>query len=144
MAPYEFESSARTVQDVQDWHRNPGANFGWILISQSEDTARSARRFATREHSVVSNRPTLIIEFASKQPLRAPVITGFVRKGDQASIQFTAQAGVAYDLQILDALANKLWMTVASVSPPATDRETIVTNSPTSGPQKFYRIRATE
>jgi hypothetical protein len=141
---YEFESGTSTVRDVQDWNSNPGTNFGWILITQSEEIARSARRFATREHTLLVNRPTLIIEFADKQALRAPVITGFVREGDQASIRFTTQAGVAYSLQILDALTNKIWTTIASVSSSTVQGESIFTNSPASGPQKFYRIRATE
>src|SRR5687768_8425046 len=46
---YEWSSTPSLVADVQAWVANPAANFGWILISQSENTSSTARRFGSRE-----------------------------------------------------------------------------------------------
>ena len=36
---YTFGSSSNLVEDVQTWLGDPAANFGWIVLSQSEGTA---------------------------------------------------------------------------------------------------------
>jgi hypothetical protein len=49
------------VADVQLWLDQPGSNFGWMLLCQSEGTAFSARRFGSRENPFTT--PALAIEF---------------------------------------------------------------------------------
>jgi hypothetical protein len=71
--PYTFASAPGLVADVQAWLANPGANFGWILISQSEDIPFTARRFASREDP--SNGPSLIIQYSAPAQATAPAIT---------------------------------------------------------------------
>jgi hypothetical protein len=46
---YTFASTSNTVADVQSWLDNPAANFGWIVLSQSENIPATAVRFASRE-----------------------------------------------------------------------------------------------
>ena len=58
---YVFESSLDLVNDVQSWLDNPQSNFGWMLISNSEDTTFTARRFGSRENS--ASFPRLSIQF---------------------------------------------------------------------------------
>jgi hypothetical protein len=58
--PIEFGSSAELVADVQSWVNNPAQNFGWMLSSQQEDLAKTARSFASRESGF---GPVLLIEF---------------------------------------------------------------------------------
>jgi hypothetical protein len=58
---YTFASTANLVSDVQAWLNNPAGNFGWILTSQSEDTAATIRRFASRESGAAG--PQLAITF---------------------------------------------------------------------------------
>ena len=41
---YTFVSTSNLVADVQFWLDNTNSNFGWILISQDEATASTARR----------------------------------------------------------------------------------------------------
>ena len=54
-------SSAALAADVQWWLDNSATNFGWILISQSEGTPQTARRFGSREDPL--NAPVLSIDF---------------------------------------------------------------------------------
>jgi hypothetical protein len=59
---YVFASTATMVADVQLWVDTPAANFGWILISDSEGTPQTSRRFASREDSL-GRAPVLTVEF---------------------------------------------------------------------------------
>jgi PEP-CTERM motif-containing protein len=46
---YSVEGTPNMLSDVQYWLDNPQANFGWMLISTSEDLPFTARRFASSE-----------------------------------------------------------------------------------------------
>ena len=59
---YTFRSTPGLVSDVQSWFNNPGTDFGWILRSESEATARSIRRFGS--HEDFANSPVLTIQYA--------------------------------------------------------------------------------
>lgn len=61
LSSYTFASTAGLVADVQQWLDNPASNFGWVFISQSEATLRTAHRFGTRENTL--NSPMLTIQF---------------------------------------------------------------------------------
>lgn len=49
VGPYVWGSSAELVADVRSWVASPAANFGYILISQSENSLGSGRRFGATE-----------------------------------------------------------------------------------------------
>ncbi len=55
-------STASMVSDVQSWLNNPAANYGWILLC-NESTIATARRFASRQNTVMANRPSLSITY---------------------------------------------------------------------------------
>ncbi|OYW75571.1 MAG: hypothetical protein B7Z37_12675 [Verrucomicrobia bacterium 12-59-8] len=46
---YLWGSSPELVADVQSWLDSPSTNYGFALISESENLAGTARRFASRE-----------------------------------------------------------------------------------------------
>jgi len=58
---YVFASRPQLVADVQGWLNNPKSNFGWMLISESEDTRFTARRFGSREDP--NNAPLLEVQY---------------------------------------------------------------------------------
>src|ERR1051325_9203336 len=60
---YTFPSTPELVADVQGWLANPGSNFGWMMKSDSENLAQSARRFANREAG--AGAPTLTITYTA-------------------------------------------------------------------------------
>jgi len=49
------------VTDVQSWIDTPATNFGWVLKAQSEATAGTARRIASKE--ALSGRPFLTVTY---------------------------------------------------------------------------------
>lgn len=71
---YTFNSTAGLVADVQAWVDDPTSNFGWMLISDRENTPRTARRIAGRE-AAAANRPTLTVEFTPGTVTTPPQIT---------------------------------------------------------------------
>lgn len=59
--PMTFESSDALVSDVQRWVNDPDRNFGWTLMTESEDVRHSARSFASRENG--NGGPRLAVQF---------------------------------------------------------------------------------
>jgi hypothetical protein len=59
---YTWGSTDQMVTDVQNWLDNPSENNGWILIG-NEATTTTAKRFDTKEHPTVGNRPVLAVTF---------------------------------------------------------------------------------
>ncbi len=56
-------TSATMAADVQQWLDNPAANFGWLIKAQTEGEIRSAKRFDSRTHPTLANRPVLTVDF---------------------------------------------------------------------------------
>ncbi|MEY2409128.1 MAG: hypothetical protein QOF48_1798 [Verrucomicrobiota bacterium] len=59
-SPYHFVD-AQMALDVQNWVNNPAANFGWMLMTDAENTPFTARRFGSHEDANVS--PILTVYF---------------------------------------------------------------------------------
>jgi len=53
-----FETSSELIGDINSWLNQPAANFGWMLVTESEDVGKTARSFASRESGF---GPTLTI-----------------------------------------------------------------------------------
>jgi hypothetical protein len=60
---YAWGSTDEMVANVQDWLDNPLQNFGWILIG-NEATTTTAKRFDTKEHPTVGNRPVMTVTYS--------------------------------------------------------------------------------
>ncbi|MCB9848918.1 MAG: multicopper oxidase domain-containing protein [Phycisphaeraceae bacterium] len=54
--------SAQMASDVQAWVDNGATNFGWIVVGV-ELGGDTAKRYASREYSIASQRPELTVEF---------------------------------------------------------------------------------
>jgi hypothetical protein len=88
-------SNPAMAADVQSWLDQPAGDFGWLILGD-EVTLNTARRFDSRENSVVANRPllrityTLVVGIADRgvtgvsmepphpNPAAGPVRAGFV------------------------------------------------------------------
>lgn len=55
-------STSQMIADVQSWLDDPQNNFGW-MIRIDELTLRSAKRFDSREHLSIADRPVLVVTF---------------------------------------------------------------------------------
>ncbi len=68
VAAYTWNSTATLVSDVQSFFDTPASNFGWLLLSGDESSAPTAKRFATREWGIASQRPKLVITYTPPSP----------------------------------------------------------------------------
>ena len=59
---YRWESNAVMVSDIRDWLDDPANNFGWIVIGD-ESMPLTTKRFDSREHVVIEQRPSLTVFF---------------------------------------------------------------------------------
>jgi hypothetical protein len=56
------------VADVQGWLNGTIPNNGWMLTADQEFLTSTARRFASRESTTTSFRPTLIVQYTPRPP----------------------------------------------------------------------------
>lgn len=136
---YTFDSNAALVADVQAWLANPGTNFGWILISQSEDVAATARRFASRENMPLA--PILNVHYtAPASPVPATLSPPAILAG-QFVFAFTAEAGQTYTVEARSNLSTGSWSPFTNI--PAQPSATLIGITDTlAQPAGFYRLRS--
>ena len=102
-------STPGMIADIQDWWHDPAGNFGWLLLGG--ETSTSAKRFDSREHPNVGNRPLLEITFDTPTP--APHHAADLDEdsiiGDFELLAYIDQwaAGEVLDFDLLDAIG--LW-----------------------------------
>lgn len=76
-----FAFNAKGRADLESMRDDPASNHGWVLLSQSEDEPKTARRFASREHRTTP--PLLEIEITS--PAKDSMLS-IRREGDRLVI----------------------------------------------------------
>jgi len=131
---YTFVSTSNTVADAQLWLDSTNSNFGWILISDSENVAYTARRFGSREAGV--DAPQLAIDFVPPPRLQNAQI-------NSNRIEFTVavEPGQSFAVQSVNALPSTNWNVVTNIPAP-TSTTNVLVSDPLSGSQKFYRLKS--
>lgn len=132
---YSFDSTPGLVADIEEWRRNPSGNFGWVLMSESESVAFTAKRFGTREDP--SHTPLLRVRFAFP-----PEIQSIGTAANQVQFSFSAPAGQNHTVQYQDALGSGPWLNLTNFPPLTATANLIVLDSPPATAQRFYRIIA--
>jgi hypothetical protein len=132
---YIFDSTPALVADVQAWLNSPETNFGWILMSQAESTAKTARKFASREDT--NNAPILSIEYTAPA---VPRINRVEIQTNQFSLSFTAQAGQNYIVEFRDSVAVGTWSILTNLAAPSAITNAFVFDAISPG-RRFYRLR---
>jgi len=134
---YTFPATPTLVADLQQWLLNPATNFGWILISESENTPFTARRFGAREDPVSTS--VLQIQYALPT---APEFQWIKPIAGGIQLGFLAAAEQPYTVQYRDSLGAAGWMTLTNIVPQSAATNVIVTDSATTSAQRYYRIGA--
>jgi hypothetical protein len=68
---YTWGSTPRMVSDVQGWLDTPSSNFGWILTGK-EDALQTTKRFDSKQNTVDSLRPRLVITYQGVTGVQEP------------------------------------------------------------------------
>ena len=131
---YTFPSTPNLVSDVQNWLRTPAINFGWILLSESENVAFTVRRLGTREST---NPPLLTVSFALPVP---PAVQIAMSPTGQIQLSFLASAGQSYSVQFRDSLNLGDWLTLTNLGPISTTTNITASDPFPSNSFRFYRI----
>jgi hypothetical protein len=134
---FTFGPASNLVADVQQWLENPGTNFGWVLLSESESTPFTLRRFASREQTNAS--PSLFVQYIVPN---APQFQSIALNGGQIELSFDVQAGVAYSVEYKDGLDSGSWSTLTNLGPQTISTNVLITDSLNSDSQRFYRLNS--
>jgi hypothetical protein len=120
------------ADDVTFWQHNPGTNFGWMLINDTEDVKGSARRFASRESLI--DWPALIIEYVPQLHIYHPVL-GPGRIG----FTFDALAFNHYAIECRSAFDQSAWQVCTNL-PLFQQSGPVTVSLPVRDAAEFYRV----
>ena len=137
LGSYTFGSTTNLIADVQAWLDEPGTNFGWIVVTQSEGAAKSARRVTAREGG--ANGPSLVIEYTVSQT-QPPQMSSMSLLGDKVSFQFDADQQRAYTVEFNNAMDSTNWVTLTNIVAQPAPTNIKVSDSTTAS-QRFYRVK---
>ncbi len=144
VAVYEW-SGAVVAGAVQAWLDSPGQNLGFILVSQSEATAHTARRFGSRE----GGSPAILI--VGYQPPPPPTLTSIsIGTNRLLELRWASSPAWEYDVEFTASLAGSPQWRVAEPNVPASGTGTNVWFNPPylasplypSNQSLSYRLRA--
>jgi hypothetical protein len=136
LGSYTFNSTPELVADAQAWLNNPSSNFGWLIRSESEGSALTNRRFASREDT--NNAPRLVIEFTTSGGLR---IDSIKRSGTNVQLQFMAEAGKSYGVEVRNSMTVGSWQTLTNIAAQP-NPATVTVSDPITAAQQYYRLRS--
>jgi hypothetical protein len=71
-----FPSTPALVADVQSFVNDSVSNFGWLIMSSAEDTANTARRFASRTNPTAAQRPSITVTYTASLPVTLKTFSG--------------------------------------------------------------------
>jgi hypothetical protein len=131
---YTFNSTSNLVSDAQSWLREPGKNFGWVLMSESENVALTVRRIGTRES--ITNAPLLRVDFSmpNTPEIQIKQMAGGVE------LSFLASGGQHYTLQFRNSLTSGTWETLTTMEPSNITTNVSVFDPYGANGQRFYRV----
>jgi hypothetical protein len=132
---YSMQSEG-IAEDVRQWLANSAANFGWMLKGDLETNQLTARRVAAREDPV--NAATLTIEYSV--PPR-PLIRRVERVGDKLEIEFAAESGNLYEIQVSPTVAGApAWSSVTNYVVRLFSTNIVFSEILRFDPARFYRV----
>jgi len=135
LGSYVFPSTAALVADVQNYVANPGTNFGWLLMSESE-APQTARHFASREDPV--NTPYIVVDYSPPPP--PLVISGCKLVGGSLRFSFNAQSNRTYGIEFRGFGAGEPWSILTNFA--AQSFDTVITFSePLTSSNRCYRVK---
>jgi hypothetical protein len=132
---YSFASTPGLVADVQQWLRSPGKNFGWVLMSESESTAFTAKRFGAREDT--NSAPVLVVDYFV--PV-APNFDWIKAAGGVVQMSFPASVGQSYSVEYRDSFNSGSWMTLTNVGLQTIATNVLILDQIATKMHRFYRI----
>lgn len=129
-SPYYIQPNAQMTADLQSWLNQPSNNFGWMLLSQSEELNFSARRFGSREDT--NRAPVLTVEYF------VPRINQITLVNNSVELQFVAEAEQSYVVEYQN-FPGENWVALTNF-PAVSEPTNFVAKDSLSNTQRFYRL----
>jgi len=134
-----FGSTTNLIADVQTWVDNPATNFGWIVLTQSETVAKTARRITAHEGG--PNGPALVVEYTPGQTqAQPPLISQLSLLGDAVRFEFSVESQRPYTVEFNNEMAATNWLTLTNIAAQPAPTNITVSDSTTAS-QRFYRVK---
>jgi hypothetical protein len=143
--PYFFDFNAHGLADLEGMIADPATNFGWMLMSLSEDETKTARRWSSREAGEIPPpavpEPLPELEITWNLDLPVPVISAidYIVDLDQISIRIEALPEYSYLLLTAPSPAGP-W-TEGSL-PTSTEEPELIFTFPANDTRQFARVEA--
>ncbi|MFT5105641.1 MAG: hypothetical protein ACI8XO_004840 [Verrucomicrobiales bacterium] len=139
LSDYLFSFNSQGIREVQSMLENAGSNYGWVLLTQNENAAKSARRFASREHA--SDPPELEVTFTPPLPQAKFEITSVRYNGaGDLTVEFNSSPGRNYRLETTTELHSGNWIPAPDVIPASGNRTTATVSPPENENRLFVRV----
>lgn len=136
LARYGLEGPT-LVRDVQAWLEDPASNAGWILISDGEGQALTARRVGTREAGEAVATLTLGYEVGTPRP----VLTRWGRVGDRFEFEFRGEPGNVYEVQFRDRLGDTAsWGVLTNIVVKLVPANPVISEPLAAAAARYYRV----
>ena len=132
-----FDSTPQMIADVQSWLNDPPSNFGWLLKTESESTARTARSFGSREFAGIDTNspPYLEVEF-----IPPPIISGEQIANGRFEFSFLAESNQSYVVEFKDAVMPiNPWLTLTNLGASIAATNVLVSDTLSTN-TRFYRV----
>jgi hypothetical protein len=129
-SPYYIQPHTQMTADIQSWLNQPSNNFGWMLLSQSEELNFSARRFGSSEDT--NRAPILTVEYF------VPRINQITVVSNSVELTFVAEAEQSYVVEYRD-FSGGDWVALTNFSAVSEQTNCMVKDS-LSNTQRFYRL----
>jgi hypothetical protein len=112
---YVIPFSEIRLADVESMRGKARSNHGWILLSQSEDTPKTARRIAAKEN--LSDASLLEITYALPTPIEIPLLDHrFDHETKEVAITILTEPGTTYVLERTLDLVPPSWMPIVEAT----------------------------
>jgi hypothetical protein len=133
---YSYASNPNLVADVQSWVSNPGSNFGWIIISESQGTPSTLCLFGSREDP--ADAPSLIAQFTI--PATPPMLAPTTIAANQFQFNFNVESNRSYAVEYCGEMPGTNWNVLTTFAPLPSAANVLVSD-PLTGSNRFYRVR---
>jgi hypothetical protein len=137
---YTWPSTPALVADLQGWLTQPGSNFGWMLMSQDEESSFTSRRVASREVDELG--PQLVVEYSTAPPPPKPDFNGVALKEGAIELRFHGEPGNLYTIFYADTPQVGPGNVLTNIPVKLIPADAVVSD-PTDQPRRFYRLAIT-
>lgn len=134
---YVFASSPGLVADLQNWLARPTANFGWVLLSEAENTSFTARRIGAQEDSAA--RPLLQVQYVVPGTVEIHRLSG---TSNGLQLRIDVAPGQSNSVQYSETLQPAHWALLTNLPPVMTRTNVTVEDLWTGNQNRFYRLMA--